>query len=818
MAVFNPQIPDTNDPNWLGWSKPVAQPAGDKSTATALASIGEIGGEAIKFADTAIKSVLEDQVYTSAKDIQSRYTADLKNADDQIRLAQAGTKTPAPAGSPLNILTADVPGGPQMPVDIKNLPVTIDGLGNARANGKLSETDYAGRVDTMLKDYRSRYPGYKEFIDNVGEKATGINAANKQIQSILGDINSYVTNVNAVRNRTIAYLSNHDVLGMPEGPATLQRYMRGEINEEQAYMAVAPGLQQERQFKINKMSVEDYKGNNEVREDMAAKVVSGRAADLVSRNIDSIVLQGAGGPEKLADFLEKYKPGSGNTIPDDQWITLGQVLKFNRAKVANQIRDELNVPGKVTDNNPRGLSVAQIGGDAKTNAVVAEKLKWYDDMIDRVDNKNLGGMFLTANMIKAQAEGTAAKIMKEFPLMAVVKAAETIGGPQFVPMFWQGALEAGLSPPERNAMVALASKLGAQPNLQLGNTQQYNDMFFRPTPTGKIYTLSQALEDVKPDPHDPAPTVVASKNLNKAITELPSRVLLNPDLAEGLKVNFAKAAFDPSNEGYIGKIRGTESKHSVFMDMSSPKITQEVWKLGQKDPNVWKMYKDWVGNEGLNQLINPELRSLNNIQSNPDIKITWDNENHQFGLTVGKDVNVNLSRRPPLNPGSDIAEYYSPDRQMAQTVASASINKINNVLRSVANVYQQEGKDPNVYVIQSLMRMGFEPNTDTIPSKMINAVSATGNLLGKEKDQRIPYDVEQAPSSGALGSSLSDFLSNPAGVVPYKVQNAPASLKTRSKGTSSNMSDNPFLSIKTNDIPEGMSAREFLQLLQKQGK
>lgn len=84
--------------------------------------------------------------------------------------------------------------GGDVPADVKssiqNNSNLVGNLQIAKGQGQISEAYYQMRLDTISRDLRSRYPGYREHIDNVMHDLTGVTPANKVIQDLFHSANS----------------------------------------------------------------------------------------------------------------------------------------------------------------------------------------------------------------------------------------------------------------------------------------------------------------------------------------------------------------------------------------------------------------------------------------------------------------------------------------------------------------------------------------------------------------------------------------------------------------------------------------------------
>src|ERR1051326_418900 len=169
---FNPAIPKENPPDWFNESRSISQPAAPKSGEYFFSGLSALTGEAVHGLDTAQKIGLDEEIRTNVDRIKNQQIASMMEAREQV-------KTLAASGKPI-------------PQELQNLTENLSAIQNARANNKISLTDYDGRLNSYLKDIRARNPGYRDYIDEIGRRAIGYDPANQQIRQLAQDINSFV--------------------------------------------------------------------------------------------------------------------------------------------------------------------------------------------------------------------------------------------------------------------------------------------------------------------------------------------------------------------------------------------------------------------------------------------------------------------------------------------------------------------------------------------------------------------------------------------------------------------------------------------------
>lgn len=195
MAAFNAPQADAPDTPYF-WSKPTSEPKPDIS--------GEIKGKAIGGAlnegasalkegvqgiTAAYEKGIQNSIYAAVDPVRDDYMAKLHTADQALR----DKDVPDPLGR-------------DAPRDVKGLPRALDTLDNARANGKLSQTDYDARLNALAKEIRSKYPGFRQYVDEEFKRVTGRDSANQYIRSVIGDIDSFIAGKQAKRDSLETHL------------------------------------------------------------------------------------------------------------------------------------------------------------------------------------------------------------------------------------------------------------------------------------------------------------------------------------------------------------------------------------------------------------------------------------------------------------------------------------------------------------------------------------------------------------------------------------------------------------------------------------
>lgn len=145
MASFNPQISDTGVIDMTGVSR---GPGVNRAFETLFSGLSDTAENALKIKDTSTQLDIQDQAQDMFNSVNSEF-------------------------------------GLQPPDGMTDGLDQIQTLKNAVDQGKLSEVNYYGRLATLSKQLRSRFPGYESIVDSTIQNVTGTRPANAYRDAIL---------------------------------------------------------------------------------------------------------------------------------------------------------------------------------------------------------------------------------------------------------------------------------------------------------------------------------------------------------------------------------------------------------------------------------------------------------------------------------------------------------------------------------------------------------------------------------------------------------------------------------------------------------
>lgn len=175
MADLATPVPGQPDSPYF-WAKGTSEPKPNLSGEILAKGAASAIHEGVQGVNAAYEKGIQNTIYNAVDPLRDQYMERLHSADQTLQ----GRETPDPLGR-------------DAPRDVKGLPGSLNTLDSARANGKLSQTDYDARLTALAKEIRGKYPGYREYVDETFKRITGRDSANQYIKSVIGDIDSYMS-------------------------------------------------------------------------------------------------------------------------------------------------------------------------------------------------------------------------------------------------------------------------------------------------------------------------------------------------------------------------------------------------------------------------------------------------------------------------------------------------------------------------------------------------------------------------------------------------------------------------------------------------
>jgi hypothetical protein len=726
----------------------------------ALATAGKAFEGIAELADSTVKGVIKNDVYSRVDPLTDGYIDALK----ELKANPTGLGPAAPAtatdtaevapGAPVDIManvnSPDVP--PGLAAGLKN----VERLGAAQASGKPSNTEIDMKLYAQLKDLRATYPGWREYVDATMQKATGKDIANELVNSLRTDIAQRAANANKEQT-----FWEHQIVsnsGFPDSDKVLQMYKTtGDSNKVMQWLSFNQG-------QLNALALKKAQFESQSQDDKTqitnatnyAVAAANHAATIAFANKQMLSAQNGRSAADISDRMYELTvhPERAN---DDAYRGLTQEYEAIKAKTYTQTAMLLNTRPKLADGT-LGKSVADVIGPEETKKIINSSVgALFEKTSEFLLNKQVGPAYTLGEAAEATQRNATFKVLKDPTVGGRVQTASVFNKliPQLAPDIVGSMLGAGLS----TDVQPLIKEMGQQAVAQTGGYKGVD---------GKTYTFSQSIDEMRQAGNisgTPLPGQ-AYKNLTGL-----TKVITDPTAAPEAKSNAIKYFYDPSNRGVLSKFmddyyddtkgRVVQGRSSAFATLTAPAVTQAIRAhAASVEPTAWPKYSNWAQGEAVG-LIRNQVGTINELVKNSggSYDLSWDSKHTRLML---RDKN-----------GTD-----NPVTQ-----------NLNMVLGNLAEIAKVEGSNVDAFVFRTLKAANFSPTKDIegVPAQIMRAMISSRGYKINEKGSSPASKFAPEP----VPSDVQSFITNPAGSQAPVDRPQLESYQTRGI-ISGNLSDQPI--------------------------
>lgn len=642
----------------------------NKSWGDLFSNVVGIGDFLAKGGVHMVKQDIENKVYDVANRTREEYTAELE------RMKSGGTKDLLDANAQMT--DSDI----EVPDEVAHLGDSLAALKGAEQAGKITKTDYAGRLLAQAKMLRAQYPGFKKEIDAEFAAVTGMNPANARINGLIQDINKASTNATSEQNKTEAYIMSHE--NVPGAITALRDFKAGLIDKMEVFRRLAPYAQAKEKMVWNAAEANDKNLGIDDR-DRKTKIEANyslgvSASSLATGLMEHLKIQ------NLSDVEKKILESENGTFTKDNWSDLN-------VRAADAIT-KFKVDGLKYMDATGQTARLKDGKDAAIKIVnaAAEPL---EAIHRRIINHDFGGLYEKAQRAKGLIDETKYSMLNDSrigPALRMDAAFKDFGGEEYLKRMSRERLFGKDNIPDRIKVwydgMSSAIEVGAAGSKD-----------------GVALTFMDAVNEVKAkraDFDDPKVVQAVFGGLVKKMDKITDSTV--PDQ---IKVNLIRAAFSPENRGFIGKLqmdsvvngRSVSGMNAVFQNWTSEEKSKEIFRLSKDRPELWDMYKDWVGSTFSNDLAKREINDLKDIKDR-NIKVGWDSDNKRFvseysnlEAMTGRSGKVSGNGTMMMNNAGNSDEY---------AIVQRSLNRLNSNIYNLRTIADRSGENVDAFVMKTI--------------------------------------------------------------------------------------------------------------------
>lgn len=747
---FNPDVQDVQIPSYLGLSNSITQYDTPSPLGVALKGAASLIDKTVQAADDLVKNDAGMAVEKNFEPMRDEYTQALEGA---TKYAQAVTK-PQISSDPTRSMTeggsyggapiqaGDLP--PEQfaenqnldsaPKEIKALPGKLDALGSARADGKISETDFWGRLAAEAKDVRSRYPVlYRPYVDELIARKFGTTPANAYVQGMIRDINASLTNSQHEKNATLAFIRTH--IGEDGADKIYEQLDNNSISSPEAMSRIAVPLRQKTRIERAHAELNLDKADFEYKGQIYERTANTIANAVVDKAMSSMTSATGFSGQRLQDIVNDFNAGN-IKLKGTQGQELARQTQVLIDKAKAEIDENYNRDAKFGP-------IANVVDGGKLNTIKEAQLNKLIRVRDGFFKGDLSIAADAPNFAKSAADDSKYQLLqmpqinKAFLLMDNLKS---MGAPEnVVNKLSERLITGGEFMKEWNDYVRA----------------QTTDLITPSTTTKDWTTLKQAITDQKFQQKkwniDAPTTYHALSN----IVDGPNISLANSNLGPNTKAihnQIITTTFGPGNENVLKLIK-TDTRddrgnvvpgaQSWFYRFTDPNVVKNVHAFGKDSPQE-SMYLNWIDKTVNEDLLRVDLTNLKKYNlsdagptgGNPFIpdaptapgnsrsqnwRIMWNTEQKNFDLEVNGRVISGAGLKDAYTRGG----VYGPGVQAAGYIAN--INKVLTGLRRVAEGIGREGDDVDAFVLRPLINSATSEQLRTVPglpSKLLDSINS----------------------------------------------------------------------------------------------
>lgn len=679
-SLLNPNPQEVGIGSWDG-GKGITQPAPNRYLADLWSGVGDLATSGLEAADKLTSTWVTNEVRDKAGAEQEYFSRALRTKDN----ARLGGQTPP--------LTS------QDPQDLQGLGNKLGTMEGARANGHISETYYYGRLDSLAKDLRSRYPGYRDQIDREFEKVTGVSPANAYIKSVIGDINTGAAKKNEEMGKVENLVTSH--MGKEDSPnqgvliGLFSKYKAdpSEENKNAIFTQVAAINAREANYQaktqaltLSGMERGEAKSQSQT---VAIDTVNSTVADFFS----GAQMLGGGGAMKPSEIAQKtLEMMQGKTAVDDVQMkaNLTQMQAWKTQAVAS-LRNKFDSSGLTKT----------LGGAAERDKVIEDNMGQFNDIINNINSKDFGTAHMQANFVQAMQDSASANVLTNDRLKNFFLFSSTLhkfGGANWMPNWIENLSKRGQITKVETAM------------------SDYDMMSLSTNIPGVSYNdINAAVADIQNKSPDEKTQRARTTSLQTVMSSMGDKMTTPEDL-DRVKTLAAKH-FNPNTFSLLNNFKEdykdpqtgqmVKGRYAIFDTLTRPEVIANMKKLG---PEQFENYRNWVNYSAQAYLLPTPVKTLQGATGR-DYNLRWNSEYNQFDADRGPNVGVPVGGEGTIPIGG--RSVGSPETQAGNNAAyDVQRGRLNSVLRAMDNVNRADGRtDPHestALLIRTMKSLGMD--------------------------------------------------------------------------------------------------------------
>lgn len=629
MAEFNPEPQKTTDPSYLSLSKPTKDYAVDRSYERLFQGIGDFITAGVQGTDINIKRSADKEVYESMDRVRDQTISQLENS--------------------LNHLTS------------------------AKDQGALKESDYWTRLDSEVRKIRSRYPGYREHIDQSVAQIVGGTPANSRRSELQNELEKKLSGGSSDYDKQLTFLRQNLEHLRPGEAAILAQtaYGRQIAPDEMSrmYSSIYERSKLKADNDLKKSGIDVYQAETGAKKTNAIHESYGIAARIVQDQLKNITTE------------LKIDPVRWNRIINNEELPKPEEIEYIRRglntferRVSDLLDMELKTPYRPGGRSPSAV----IGDDKEVQQVIANALSPITRIKNFIGNKEFGLAEAQNRVIAGIKTDATYRLLAQKPELATVDGLrDMLGNEGFTYLLSQRGPDGKVNQLQPRIIESM-------------NLIDLNRTFQFPTPEGMQAKIDRSASEVgRP---------LTSQELRSKFDAY-QRPFVDPETKPEAKIKMAADMFGPAS---LGVLSNWDQKDHVkaFSYWISPEVTKNMLELknkGGEGEQAWKNYKMWAISNFSNLLQNDARAVQEGIEYRQYVDIKWTGEQFSAKPTPKAEAelrNLNVAVNP-YNVLDQIEMYFTRGTITA-------MNNLNEMIRSMKPILEADKQDLGTEVVSLL--------------------------------------------------------------------------------------------------------------------
>jgi hypothetical protein len=663
MATFDTKPQTELAPNYTGASQGI-QSSPNTAIGTLFEGLANTLDMGVKLADQEVKQSIENEIFDNVDSIQ-----------DEFGVSSA------------TLFQEDVGSPSTTPHALNDAGRHLSGLQAQFEQGGLRESHYWARMNTMVRQLRGRYPGYRAEIDSMVSSIVGARPANALRSSLFNEWNEASNASNSalkdynnlvewalkaepsITGRTYLPMDFHQrqANGQPYSMTELQSHIlslqaeEGQIGAARTRMAL--------DLETETFNTKKAERNFKIEATGFVTGLLGDTSNQLGRSFAEIQMQ-----------IQQAQDGAAGMQPMN-----AEVLQTQAAQLAQLKQGVLTALNKKFveswDGDPNHSYAAHLAKD-QYDSIVAQAMQPIMILEDAILNEDYGTIKSVSAYLKAQGDADQKALLDKLPIMSTIQALKEVAGPD-----------------------ALGLYLSVNPEVMGEFSTVLRDYYTSQGAlgNGSITEAYAAGEDQ-----------AQGRNYYESfITGWQKRIdeAAKGNIPPQLAANEVQFMFGQEALQVMGQMT-PESRYEYFRKVASPKVTQAMLSLKQQgDTDSWNTYQQWVTSSFMG-LFQSAVKSMPSGQTNAvGVAVVWDPKT--YGFRVVTDTNKARNRNaidfgnpniPPVrNPLADI------ETAANAKIMEGQIANLNSAIRTIAPILEANSVDVSESLMELMEQMGYDP-------------------------------------------------------------------------------------------------------------